>query len=31
MYPRLDDFLAVRKRIDPTRMFTSDLSRRLGL
>ncbi|HVK34521.1 MAG TPA: FAD-binding oxidoreductase [Microlunatus sp.] len=31
MYPRLDDFLAVRKRIDPTQVFTSDLSRRLAL
>jgi len=31
MYPRLDDFLAVRKRVDPGHLFTSDLSRRLHL
>lgn len=31
MYPRLDDFLAVRKRVDPGHLFTSDLSRRLQL
>ncbi|HEY5786109.1 MAG TPA: FAD-binding oxidoreductase [Microlunatus sp.] len=31
MYPRLDDFLAVRKRVDPAQVFTSDLSRRLDL
>ena len=31
MYPRLDDFLAVRHRVDPGQMFTSDLSRRLHL
>ena len=31
MYARLDDFLAVRQRVDPTRVFTSDLSRRLAL
>ncbi len=31
MYPRLDDFLAVRRRVDPDGLFTSDLSRRLQL
>jgi decaprenylphospho-beta-D-ribofuranose 2-oxidase len=31
MYPRLEDFLAVRRRVDPGRLFTSDLSRRLAL
>jgi len=31
MYPRLDDFLAVRHRVDPDSMFTSDLARRLRL
>jgi decaprenylphospho-beta-D-ribofuranose 2-oxidase len=31
MYPRLDDFLSVRRRLDPTGMFTSDLARRLHL
>ncbi len=31
MYPRLDDFLAVRARVDPNRLFSSDLARRLAL
>jgi decaprenylphospho-beta-D-ribofuranose 2-oxidase len=31
MYPRLDDFLAVRREVDPTGTFTSDLARRLRL
>jgi decaprenylphospho-beta-D-ribofuranose 2-oxidase len=31
MYPRLDDFLAVRRRVDPAGLFTSDLSRRLEI
>ena len=31
MYPRLDDFLAVRRRVDPTHLFNSDLARRLAL
>lgn len=31
MYPRLEDFLAVRRRVDPGGLFTSDLSRRLDL
>jgi decaprenylphospho-beta-D-ribofuranose 2-oxidase len=31
MYPRLDDFLAVRRRVDPGGLFNSDLARRLQL
>ena len=31
MYPRLDDFLAVRHEVDPAGLFTSDLARRLEL
>jgi len=31
MYPRLDDFLAVRRRVDPDGLFNSDLARRLEL
>ena len=31
MYPRLEDFLRVRRAVDPDRMFTSDLARRLSL
>jgi len=31
MYPRLDDFRAVRRRVDPEGLFASDLSRRLDL
>jgi decaprenylphospho-beta-D-ribofuranose 2-oxidase len=31
MYPRLDDFRALRARIDPGNRFTSDLARRLSL
>ena len=31
MYPRLDDFLAVRGRVDPEGVLRSDLGRRLGL
>ena len=31
MYPRLEDFLAVRRRVDPIGVFRSDLSRRLAL
>lgn len=31
MYPRLDEFAAVRRRVDPDGIFRSDLSRRLDL
>jgi decaprenylphospho-beta-D-ribofuranose 2-oxidase len=31
MYPRLDEWRAVRRRVDPQGRLTSDLSRRLGL
>jgi decaprenylphospho-beta-D-ribofuranose 2-oxidase len=31
MYPRLDEFLAIRREVDPTGMFNSDLARRLEL
>ncbi|MGW0734247.1 FAD-binding protein [Streptomyces sp. NPDC002851] len=31
MYPRLADFRALRADLDPARVFTSDLARRLGL
>ena len=31
MYPRLDDFLAVRREVDPAGLFNSDLARRLHL
>ncbi|MFE6284975.1 FAD-binding protein [Streptomyces sp. NPDC057877] len=31
MYPRLADFRALRAELDPRALFTSDLSRRLGL
>jgi decaprenylphospho-beta-D-ribofuranose 2-oxidase len=31
MYPGLDSFLALRDRVDPGRLFVSDMSRRLGL
>jgi decaprenylphospho-beta-D-ribofuranose 2-oxidase len=31
MYPRLDAFRQTRERVDPTRLFQSDLSVRLGL
>jgi decaprenylphospho-beta-D-ribofuranose 2-oxidase len=31
MYPRLDDFLTVRREVDPAGIFNSDLARRLEL
>ncbi len=31
MYPRLDEFLTVRREVDPTGMFNSDLARRLEI
>jgi decaprenylphospho-beta-D-ribofuranose 2-oxidase len=31
MYPELDRFRAVRHRVDPDGVFTSDLARRLSL
>jgi decaprenylphospho-beta-D-ribofuranose 2-oxidase len=31
MYPRLDEFLAVKRRVDPENQMTSDLARRLQL
>jgi decaprenylphospho-beta-D-ribofuranose 2-oxidase len=31
MYPRLDEFLAVRREVDPDGLFNSDLARRLQL
>jgi len=31
MYPRLDEFRAVRVRVDPNRVLQSDLARRLSI
>ncbi|MET0344199.1 MAG: FAD-binding oxidoreductase [Polyangiales bacterium] len=31
MYPRLDEWLAVKRKYDPDTLFTSDLGRRVGL
>jgi decaprenylphospho-beta-D-ribofuranose 2-oxidase len=31
MYPRLNDWRAVRARVDPDKVLQSDLARRLGL
>jgi decaprenylphospho-beta-D-ribofuranose 2-oxidase len=31
MYPRLEDFLAIRRQVDPEGIFNSDLARRLEL
>jgi len=31
MYPRLDEFLALKRRIDPENHFTSDMAKRLEI
>ena len=31
MYPRIDDWIAVRRRVDPHAVFASDMARRLEL
>jgi decaprenylphospho-beta-D-ribofuranose 2-oxidase len=31
MYPRLDEWLAVKRKVDPENRFSSDLARRLGI
>ena len=31
MYPRLGEWLAVKRAVDPQNLFQSDLARRLGL
>jgi decaprenylphospho-beta-D-ribofuranose 2-oxidase len=31
MYPRIDEWIAVRRRADPTSVFASDMARRLEL
>lgn len=31
MYPRIDEWIAVRRQVDPTRVFASDMARRLEL
>jgi decaprenylphospho-beta-D-ribofuranose 2-oxidase len=31
MYPRLDEWLAIKAKYDPENIFSSDLSRRVGL
>ena len=31
MYPRLEEFLAVKREVDPSNRFTSDLARRLEI
>ena len=31
MYPRVDDFLEVKRKVDPESVLRSDLGRRLGL
>ena len=31
MYPRVDEFLSVKARVDPENLLTSDLARRLDL
>jgi len=31
MYPRIDEWIAVRRSVDPTGVFASDMARRLEL
>ncbi|OOK76267.1 D-arabinono-1,4-lactone oxidase family protein [Mycobacterium kansasii] len=31
MYPRIDEWIAVRRKVDPLRVFASDMARRLEL
>ena len=31
MYPRIDEWIAVRRRVDPNHVFASDMARRLEL
>jgi decaprenylphospho-beta-D-ribofuranose 2-oxidase len=31
MYPRIDEWIALRRRVDPHGVFTSDMARRLEL
>ena len=31
MYPRIDEWIAVRRKVDPTGVFVSDMARRLEL
>ena len=31
MYPKLDEWLAIKAKYDPTKVFTSNLGRRVGL
>jgi decaprenylphospho-beta-D-ribofuranose 2-oxidase len=31
MYPRLEEFLSVKREVDPSNRFTSDLARRLEI
>jgi decaprenylphospho-beta-D-ribofuranose 2-oxidase len=31
MYPRLPEWLEIKRRVDPAGVFTSDQARRLGL
>jgi len=31
MYPRIDEWIATRRKYDPTNVFASDMSRRLEL
>jgi len=31
MYPRIDEWIALRRKVDPTGVFVSDMARRLEL